>query len=211
MGLSGKCDFEDTVSIYGVDNILNKYNVYASDNEIVPLKMESKKDLVAYYPYLVGLMTSDKETGGIIRLSKESYIDTEEKERFGWKLESLKRYWRSCKRNKVPFSKDEAAKKIVFFGDGKPEPHEQELIDRVAEHGEKATAEDLHDPWYDRMRGEWYQLMLDAGWGEDQAYRWVYGWKRWFDRIRNSADEFGDGTIQQKLDLGETDDSNSES
>ena len=86
MGVSSKCDFGDTCSMFNTpQEILEKYKVYAYDNDIVPLKMETEKDLIAYYPYLVTLMCCNKEEGGIIHLSHESYIDSEEREHMEYK------------------------------------------------------------------------------------------------------------------------------
>ena len=178
MSIAGKCCFEDTVAIFGADNILEKYDVYIGDN-ILPLRMESEKDLIPYYPYLESIMVSNKETGGIIRLHTRSFIDEEEEERLTWRLNELKKYWRRCKRRKEPFSTEEALKKICFFD---PQDYEKKLVTRVAEFGEAAIIEGIHDPMHERMRNELYELMIKYGWPEPQAYRWVYGWERSFAR-----------------------------
>lgn len=181
MGISGKSDFQDICEMhYTPEEILKNYKVYAYNNTIVPLQMISKKDLVAYYPYIVAIMAKD-DSGGVIHLSEKSYIDTSEEERLNWDLETLVRYWKKCKRNHKEFDKNEALKRIVWPTDDIPEDYEIELVERVAEYGAKATIDDLHDSYHDGMRNEWYQLMIDAGWNKQQAYRWVYGWKRYFD------------------------------
>ena len=182
MGISGKCDFEDTCSMFNTpQEILEKYQVYAYDNDIVPLKMETEKDLIAYYPYLVTLMCCNKEEGGIIHLSHESYIDSEEREHMEYKLNEIKRYYRKCKRKKQPFDKDEALKLLSWYG-SKPKDYEIAIVDRVAELGENATVEDLHDKIHDHMRKEWLDLMIKAGWDKRVAYKWVYGWLRGFKK-----------------------------
>ena len=176
MGISGKCDFEDTCVMY--DNILDKYKIYAYGNEIIPLEMKSKKDLVAYYPYIVSLMVHDG-----IHLSKQSFIDSEEQENMQWRLDKLIKYYKKCKRKKIEFDKNEALKEICWINVDEPEPYEIELVDRVAEYGVNATIDNLHDSMHDMMRNEWYALMLDNGRDEDRAYRWVYGWQRWLSRM----------------------------
>ncbi len=178
MGISGKSDFQDWCEMHNTpEEILEKYKVYAYGNDIVPLRMESKKELVAYYPYLVTMMFSNKEDGGHIHLSQRSFIDIEEEERLDYKIKDLKKYYNKCKRKKEKFDKNKALERILFLGE--PEPYEIELVNRVAELGDKATFENLHDSFHDRMRDEWYQLMLDNGWNKWTAYRWVYGWHRW--------------------------------
>lgn len=196
MGISGKCDFEDTCSIYGTKEILDKYNIFISGHEVVPLKMESEKDLVAYYPYLVTTMCGCKE-GGVIILSNESFIDREERERIESNLDTLKKYNRKCKRNKKEFDKEEALKKICWLPSA--ESYLIELINRVAEKGEKATIDGLHDNMHEYMRKQWFDAMVAHGWNEDSAYRWVYGFSRWIEQIK--ADKYGENTVQTKLDI----------
>lgn len=181
MGISGKSDFQDICEMHHTpEQILKNYKVYAYNNTLVPLQMISKKDLVAYYPYIVTIMGKFKDDG-VIWLSEKSYIDTSEEKKLNLDLETLIRYWKKCKRNHKEFDKNEALKMIVWPTDDIPEDYEIELVDRVAEYGAKATIDDLHDSYHDRMRNEWYQLMIDAGWNKQQAYKWVYGWKRYFD------------------------------
>lgn len=181
--ISGKCDFSDTVELYGADKILSGYKIYAAHNDVIPLKFEKPADLIAYYPYIVGMMYGDNKKGcGIIHLSERSYIDIEEEENMKWRLDTVKRIWRRCKRKKVPFDRTAAEKELCLFN----EPmsgYKKEIIDRVEKLGDKATIEDIHDEWHDRMRKEWYELMVTNGWDEVAAYRWVFGWKRYLTRV----------------------------
>lgn len=178
MSIAGKCCFEDTVEIFGADNILNKYRVYIGDN-ILPLRMESEKDLIPYYPYLESIMISNKNDGGVIRLQTDSFINIEEREWITWRLEKLKKYYRKCKRKHNPYSLEEAQKLICWY---EPQLYEKELIKRVQKFGEKATIDDLHDNLHEHMRKELYELMLEYGWSESEAYPWVYGWRRYFEK-----------------------------
>ena len=189
MGICGKSDFQDLCEMhYTPAEIIEKYKIYAAGNDIVPLKMESEKDLVAYYTYLISSMFGSKD-GGHIHLMGKSFIDLEEEEQLTLEMDAVKKYYRSCKRNKKPFDRDEALRRIVFPIDCKPKKHEEEIVDRVAKLGEKATIEDIHDPWHDRMRGEWYKLMIDRGWDENEAYKWVYGFRRFIDMIKRKEHE----------------------
>ena len=195
---SGKCDFADIISIHSMEEILGKYQIYARITDIVPLRIDSMKELVVYYPFLVSAMYSNKVEGGCIFLCEKSFIDQEENENMLRRLEDAKRYYRKCKRNKISFNKDECLKKVSLFSEH-PNAYEVEIVNRVAEFGEKATVDNIHDSWHDGMRDEWYQLMLDNGWDENRAYRWVYGWDRWIDKIK--ADKYGEGTYQETLDI----------
>lgn len=187
MGLSGKCDFQDTVEIYGADNIINNFRIYAGEHRIVPLAFKEPKDLIPYYPYIVGLMCKNNDSG-TIWLAEESFIDSEERSWLEWDLEYLKRYWKRCKRKKVPWDDAEAKKLISFYNWELPE-HKKQLVERVKTFGKKATIKGLHDPSHDNMRKELYDLMVSTGWDDDISYRWVYGWDRWLDREREKKDE----------------------
>ena len=183
MGLSGKCDFQDTIEIFGDDKIINDYNIYVNDF-ILPLRIESKKDLIALYPFIISSMWSDNKTGGKINIGFSSFIDEEESEWLQYKLDRVIRYWKKCKRKKIPFDEEEAYKKICF-GNFPPQKHEIEIVKRVKEFGDKATIYDIHDSTHDYIREEWYKLMIEFGWDEKVAYRWVYGWHRFFSKYYN--------------------------
>jgi hypothetical protein len=195
IGISGKSDFQDHVEMFdGADNLINNYRIYAHDNDVIPLKFEKPADLIAYYPYLVVIRCADKD-GGIIHLSSESFIDSEEKEQLQWRMDRAKAVYRRCKRKKIPFDREAAVKDICWIDE--PKPFEVEIIDRVERDGNKATIEDIHDPMHDRMRDMWYELMIDNGWDENKAYKWVYGWYRWLDRIQ--AEKYGENFVQQTI------------
>lgn len=196
ISIIGKFDFQDECEMgIGADKILEKYRVFVGRHELVPLWMNSKKDLVAYYTYTIGIMASDKH-GGMIVLSDESYIDSRERERISQDYKDVLKYYRKCKREKKEFDKTEALRRIAWLRE-EPDKYQVELVDRFSQNGPKVTINDLHAPMFDMMRKEWYDLMLKNGWSEQQAYRWVYGWRRWLDR--EGADKSG----QYKLDLEE--------
>lgn len=84
---SGKCDFADTVSIYGIDFILNNCQVFQNGKK---LKL-NKHSIIKYYPYLVSSMGMSKDSGGTINLTSESFVDSQNKERIKWYLEDLQK------------------------------------------------------------------------------------------------------------------------
>ena len=84
---SGKCDFADTISIYGIDFIIKNCKVFQDKKE---LKL-NKHSIIKYFPYLVSSMGMSKNSGGTITLTSESYVDSQNKERIKWYLEDLQR------------------------------------------------------------------------------------------------------------------------
>lgn len=202
MGLSGKYDFEDHCTMFSNPrDLINKYKIYAFGNDVVPLKFEKPEDLIAYYPYIVSMSYGNNDGTGTIYLSQRSFIDTEEEEMLGWKMDHVKVVYRRCKRNHIPFDRKAAEKAISIFDELRP--FEKEIINRVERDGEKASTEGIHDIMHDNMRDKWYKLMVDNGWEESIAYRWVYGWRRYLDRIK--AKEYGEHTAQNVLNLEESD------
>ena len=175
----GKCDFGDTCEIVGVEKILSCYEVYSGRN-IVPLKFETEKDLLPYYPFLVSAQIwSDGK--GRIELTTKSYVDICEEEHLSTLLNDGLRYYKSCKRRKVPFDVDECIKKSALF----PADYNREIAERIAADGLKANTEGIHVPIYDTERRWLYEDMVKAGWDEVKAYEWCFGWerllKRWHD------------------------------
>ena len=201
----GRSDFSDFCEMHHTPNdIINNYKIFATMKDIIPLHITSKGDLVAYYPYTIAVSSNcidNDNTKGVVYLSSTSQIDDDEKEYLQLKLESIKRYYRSCRRKKEDFVCEKALFRISY-GDT-AEKCEKQLVDRVAKLGEKATIDGIHRESSDSLRAKWYQLMLDNGWEEDTAYKWVYGWRRWLNKI--GADNYGDGYFQERLNLNDND------
>lgn len=180
-------------------DIINRYKVYAANNNVIPLKFEKPEDLIAYYPYIVAMSYGNKDGTGAIHLSGKSYIDAEEEDSLKWKMDHVKLVYRRCKRNHIPFDRKVAEQEISWRDELLP--YEVEIIDRVERDGNKATTKGIHDPMHERMRDEWYKLMVDNGWDEHTAYIWVYGWDRYLSSHKKEG--YGNMTTQQTLDFGE--------
>lgn len=186
---TGKYDFADRISSYNsLEEALKKTKIYAFGHDLVPLAMKEPKDLVAYYPYLVGIAVGNKEGYQAIHLSGESYIDTSERERLEWVLRDAKKYYRKCKRKKEEFNIEECLKKICFFDQ---KDYKRQVIERVAKDGEKADVDGIHIPMFDYGRRIWYKDLVDAGWDEMQAGMWVFGLSRWFKEGKELLKEDG--------------------
>lgn len=185
---SGRCDCYDVLVDIREITDFSKVKIYAYGNFIIPLRIDSQKDLMPYYPYIVAISVGNSDGTQIIHLSKKSYVDAEEEDHLTWDLDTLKRYYRRQKRKHQPFDSAEALKKISFFSES-PEvapEYKKELVNRVREFGEKATIEDIHIPFMDTMRQQLYEDMIAAGWNDDKAYEWCFGWKRLWDRTKNT-------------------------
>lgn len=179
---SGRCDLYDVLVDIREVTDFSKVKIYTYGNFIIPLRIDSQKDLMPYYPYIVAISVGNSDGTQIIHLSEKSYVDTEEEEHLIWDLDTLKRYYRRQKRKHQPFDSDEALKKISFFDDSAE--YKKELVNRVRELGEKATIEDIHIPFMDTMRQRLYEDMVAAGWNDDRAYEWCFGWRRLWERTK---------------------------
>ena len=151
--------------------------IYAANNDLIPLRIDSQVDLMPYYPFLITSMSSSKEGGIDAHLSERSYIDIEEEDRLQWRLEQLKKYYRRCKRNHEPFDDKEAICKICVWNNGE-ENYETELVKRVKYAGERATYDGIHIPIFDASRRKLFNDMVDAGYNELKAWTWCFGWRR---------------------------------
>lgn len=169
---SGKCDLYDYLGD-ATDEKLQNSNIYIADN-IIPLRINNQHDLAPYYPYLVGI-GSWGNGHAEIRLSTESFIDAEEREHLTWKLNNVLRYWRRCKRNKTQYDVDMAAQSISF--PGTPNGIEQEIAERVARDGDKATIDGLRDYMHEYYRKKLLEEMVRLGWDKRRAKFWI--WKDW--------------------------------
>lgn len=169
---SGKADLFDHFGD-ATDEELQHANIYIGDN-IVPLRINNQHDLAPYYPYIISMGGWSKGYAEI-HLSSESFIDEEEREHLTWKLEDVKRYWRSCKRKKIPYDIEKATQLISFFGT--PNGVEQEIAERVAKSGDKATIDGLHDYMHEYYRKKLLEEMVRLGWDKRHAKFWI--WKDW--------------------------------
>lgn len=102
---SGKCDFADTISIYGIDFIIKNCKVFQNQKE---LKL-NKHSIIKYFPYLVSSMGMSKDSGGTINLTSESYVDSQNKEIIKWYLEDLQR----IKEGEDPFFNNSLELRII--------------------------------------------------------------------------------------------------
>ena len=58
---SGKCDVYDSLVMIREVTDFSKIKIYRHVGEIVPLRIDSQKDLVPFYPFLTPMMVGDKD------------------------------------------------------------------------------------------------------------------------------------------------------
>lgn len=184
---SGKCDVYDSLVMINNMTDFSKVKIYASDNHIIPLRIDSQKDLIPYYPYIVVMMSSNKDEGTSVHLSGKSYVDAEEEERLQWRLDQLKKYYRRCKRNHEPYDEKEAIKKICIWDIA--EEYETELVNRVKLDGERANYIGIHIPMFDEMRKKLYDEMVATGYNEFKAKLWCFGWRDVDELLKGDKNE----------------------
>ena len=136
------CDWIDSAG--GYQEFMDcGYTIYVGKAE-EPLKIESLKDLIPYYPYIVSSVA-----GGTIHLSSRSWIDMEEERILNGYLSSLIKNLNKCKRKKIEFDVEAAVKEIFLYCH---ETEIRELANRVKEYGKKATIEGIRLSTYEHCR-----------------------------------------------------------
>ena len=170
---SGKCDVYDWLGDL-TDEQISDCKIYL-ENECMPLRINTQRDLMPYYPRLVLMGWG---SGGVrcARLTTESYVDIEEREHLGWKLDRVLRIYRGKKRKHEPFILEEILKEVVTCGG---EDTWKEIVNRVAEFGGKATVDGLHTEIHEYLRNELYKDMVAAGYDARFARWWI--WHDWKD------------------------------
>lgn len=161
---SGKCDVYDTlISIhqYTDEELKNNVKIYVGGSK-ESLQINSEKDLIPYYPYIVASASfNNSERKSIIQLSKESWVDTEERDQLQFNLNQALKVYNKCKRKGEPFDKD-LALHIICPLTFNLEICE-EIVDRVAKYGKKANIDGLHLMMHEIYRRELVEVMLNNG------------------------------------------------
>lgn len=176
---SGKCDFYDGFFDIGssgdeekvLENLKQlKLYVRGKDERYHKVKSDTIKDIAKYYPYVRSISLYDKENGYRIYLASDSFIDQEEREHIGWYVEEVLKYWRKCKRKKIPFTVDECVELLHWMNNDMV----RTIAERVAKDGDKAEFDDLHDSIHEYFRRKWFEELVRLGYTEREAYDWCF-------------------------------------
>lgn len=111
---TGKCDFaDDCEMIHNPQEIVEKSEIYLGDARVM---IKEEKDLIPYYTHLVASASYNKECGNVIHLSRDSFINFEEREHLSWKIHDLIYAFRIAKKEKVEVTLDYLKSKKYYLG-----------------------------------------------------------------------------------------------
>ena len=176
---SGKCDFYDSVVAIHCDGDTSKLSEFLANIDVYitgrdrryhKVEVYDEKTACKYYPYLTSIVGLHSDGHANIYLASDSFIDQEEREFLNWKINAVLKYWKKCKRKKIPFNVEECVS-VYSWNDT---TMFRKIAERVIKHGNKAEFDDLHDPMHERFRREWYKEMIRVGWSEAEAYAWCF-------------------------------------
>ena len=178
---SGKCDVADHFWMRAetdedVQKEIDKTNFYMWINDRrVKLDIHTVKDLVPYYPFLISMSVWDGEHGTVV-LSKESFVDREEREFMEWNLRDAIKEYKKCKRKKIPFDPKAYLEKHTWWT---RHNYTEEIVNRVARDGLKANLDGLYSESRDKwMRIPLAQEMKRYGYDDHFIEEWVFGWRK---------------------------------
>jgi len=191
---SGKCDVCDCYSDRTDEYLQNsKFFIYGADGRDHQLIINNQKDLAKYYPYIVSVSGADKNKA-FVHISSQCFIDSEEKEFIMYTYNEILKYYKQCKRKKIPCTIEDIHKKKCIIGWGREEPDdwELELANRILKDGEKASIEGIHRPMHEYYRKAWRDYLVEIGYSKQEADLWVYGWRRVWDERKKKESESKD-------------------
>jgi hypothetical protein len=183
--------------IHNPQEIIEKSKIYLGDARVM---IKEEKDLIPYYTHLVAMASYNKEYGNVICLSRESFIDREEKEFLSWKIQDVITTFRKAKREKVEVTLDYLKKQKYYWGHGEDVVYSA-IIDKIKNnmdlikvHLPKDYREcnyfisewlipnyfnDIHDSMHNRYREEFIKFAHENGYrnfDEDGIYHPII-WK----------------------------------
>ena len=89
--------------IHNPQEFVEKSKIYLGDARVM---IKEEKDLIPYYTHLVASACYNKESGNTIRLSRNSFIDSEEREHVAWRVRDVISAFRKAKKEKVDVTLD---------------------------------------------------------------------------------------------------------
>lgn len=123
---TGKSDFEDMVLMHYSPQDILKAKIYQNKSR---LKLETERDLIPYYPYLISVMSATKKEDGssdiVIEICNKSYIDTREEETIFYVLQDILLFKKQCNKKKLEFNKQAFEKSKFYY-----EPN-KEIVDKI--------------------------------------------------------------------------------
>lgn len=178
---TGKSDFEDWCEMHNKPSeIVEKAEIYLGGAKV---DIKNEKDLIPYYTHLIASMSCCSGEQHI-NLARESFIDSEEQDRMGWRISDLITAARKAKKDKVEFN-FEYFKNSKFYNDMSPDWIWKAYIERIQKnpdviktHIPKDYRESerfmshwlipeyfygIHDPMHNREREEFVKFAHENG------------------------------------------------
>lgn len=178
--------YDSLISIGKITDF-SKVHIYIKDNP-VELRIDSYKDSIPYFPCVSSMET---QANGEYRIciSGKPWYRVEEEETLNFYLRDLTTCYNKLKREKrlsLETLIEMHTERFRWIS------NKNELIEELASRlieakgkKDKVDISDLYLPSGDYFRKKLYEEMINNGWNESVAYRWCYGWSRWFERIKD--------------------------
>ena len=113
---TGKCDFCDNCEmIHNPQEFVEKSKIYLGDARLM---IKEEKDLIPYYTHLISSACYNKESGNTIHLSRDSFINSEEREFLSWKIRDIISMFRKAKKEKIEVTLDYVKSQKYYWGNG---------------------------------------------------------------------------------------------
>lgn len=100
--------------IHSPQEIIEKSKIYLGDARVM---IKEEKDLIPYYTHLVASACYNKESGNVIHLSRDSFINSQEREFLAWKIRDVISAFRKAKKENVEVTLDYLKSKRYYLGD----------------------------------------------------------------------------------------------
>ena len=101
--------------IHNPQEIIEKSKIYLGDARVM---IKEEKDLIPYYTHLVASASYNKEKGNVIHLSRDSFINFEEREHLSWKIQDIISTFRKAKKEKIDVTLDYVKSQKYYWGNG---------------------------------------------------------------------------------------------
>lgn len=101
--------------IHNPQEIIEKSKIYLGDARVM---IKEEKDLIPYYTHLIASASYNKEKGNVIHLSRDSFINSEEREHLSWKIQDIISTFRKAKKEKIDVTLDYVKSQKYYWGNG---------------------------------------------------------------------------------------------
>lgn len=178
--------------IHNPQEFVEKSEIYLGDARVM---IKEEKDLIPYYTHLVASACYTKENGNTIHLSRDSFINSEEREFLSWKIRDIISMFRKAKKEKIEVTLDYVKSQKYYWGNGEDFVWSA-LIDKIKNnmdlikvHLPKGYREcsyfisewlipnyfyDIHDSMHNRYREEFIKFAHENGYSTFEDNKGIY-------------------------------------